>query len=95
MALLEPNERAVAVLMAQGLSNEQIAARLGFHDSRAVSRTNGQIYAAWGLNDSPTDEKVARTRAAIIARSGVLARWDEEGRPYVQDGRGEWVPWSA
>src|SRR5688572_4820814 len=32
LALLEPNEQAVARLLAQGLSNEQIAARLGFRD---------------------------------------------------------------
>ena len=59
-------EREVDVLrlIARGLTNEQIALRLGFHDRRAVSRTNGQIYAAWGLNNSTTDEKVARTRAA-------------------------------
>ena len=36
-------------------------------DKRTISRTNGQIYAAWGLDSSDTDEKVARTRAAIIA----------------------------
>src|SRR5215470_14826738 len=48
-ALLEPNEQAVARLLAQGLTNEQIAARSGFRDKRTISRTNGQIYAAWGL----------------------------------------------
>src|SRR5512138_2798494 len=63
LALLEPNEQAVAWLLAQGLSNEQIAARLGFRDKRTVSRTNGQIYAVWGLNETTVDEKVARTRA--------------------------------
>jgi DNA-binding NarL/FixJ family response regulator len=66
LALLEPNEQAVARLLALGLTNEQIAARLGFRDKRTISRTNGQIYAAWGLDSSDTDEKVARTRAAII-----------------------------
>ncbi|MFN2271379.1 MAG: response regulator, partial [Anaerolineae bacterium] len=59
LALLEPNEREVIALVAQGLTNEQIAERLGFRDKRAVSRTNGQIYAAWRLNETPTDEKVA------------------------------------
>src|SRR5581483_12102342 len=34
MALLEPNEQQVAKLLAQGLSNEQIAARMGFKDKR-------------------------------------------------------------
>jgi DNA-binding NarL/FixJ family response regulator len=85
LALLEPNERAVALLLAEGLSNEQIAARQGFRDKRTISRTNGQIYAAWGLNDSATDEKVARTRAAIIVREGRLLRWDEDGTVHVVD----------
>jgi len=49
LALLEPNEQAVARMLAQGLTNEQIAARMGFRDKRTISRTNGQIYAAWGL----------------------------------------------
>lgn len=92
MALLEPNEQIVARLLAQGLSNEQIAARLGFRDKRTISRTNGQIYAAWGLNDTATDEKVARTRAALIMRVGRLLVWDDHGVPLVQDARGEWVP---
>jgi DNA-binding NarL/FixJ family response regulator len=93
MALLEPNEQAVARMLAQGLSNEQIAARMGFRDKRTISRTNGQIYAAWGLADSATDEKVARTRVAIIMREGRLLTWDAEGRPYTTDSRGEPVPY--
>lgn len=91
MALLEPNEQAVARMLAQGLSNEQIAARMGFRDKRTISRTNGQIYAAWGLNDSATDEKVARTRAAIIIREGRLLMWDEQGVPHALNDRGQWV----
>src|SRR5439155_24199791 len=84
MALLEPNEQVVARMLAQGMTNEQIAARLGFQDKRTISRTNGQIYTAWGLvqtgaKDSTTDEKVARTRAAIIAREGRLIAWDPDG----------------
>jgi DNA-binding NarL/FixJ family response regulator len=93
MALLEPNEQAVARMLAQGMSNEQIAARLGFRDKRSISRTNGQIYAAWGLADSATDEKVARTRAAIIVREGRLMMWDDQGGPHVLDTRGEWAPY--
>jgi DNA-binding NarL/FixJ family response regulator len=93
MALLEPNEQAVARLLAQGLSNEQIAARLGVRDKRSISRTNGQIYNAWGLNESTTDEKVARTRAALIIRAGRLIAWDEHGAPFVLDARGEWIPY--
>jgi DNA-binding NarL/FixJ family response regulator len=91
MSLLEPNEQAVARLLAQGLTNEQIAARVGFHDKRTISRTNGQIYAAWGLSHSATDDKIARTRAAIIVKIGRLIRWDAAGIAHVLDERGEWV----
>lgn len=91
MVLLEPNEQAVARMLAQGLSNEQIAARMGFRDKRTISRTNGQIYAAWGLSDSATDEKIARTRAALIVREGRLIQWDEQGIPYVLDAHEKWV----
>ncbi len=93
MALLEPNEQVVARMLAQGLTNEQIATRLGFRDKRTISRTNGQIYAAWGLDISATDEKVARTRASIIVQSGRLIVWDEQGAARVQNERGDWVPW--
>ncbi len=79
MALLEPNEQVVARMLAQGLTNEQIAAQLGFRDKRTISRVNGQIYTVWGLKDTPTDEKVARTRAAIIVQKGKLIHWDEDG----------------
>ena len=92
LALLEPNERAVVALLAQGMTNEQIAGRLGFHNKRAVSRTNGQIYTAWNLNDTPTDEKVARTRAAVIYHRRQLIIWDADGRPQAADPRGNWVP---
>ena len=93
MALLEPNEQIVACMLAQGMSNEQIAARLGFRDKRSISRTNGQIYAAWGLADNATDEKVARTRAAIIVREGRLVMWDDQGAPHIFDARGAWAPY--
>lgn len=93
MALLEPNEREVALMLAQGMSNEQIAARLGFRDKRTISRVNGQIYAAWGLSETTTDEKIARTRVAIIVKEGRLIYWDEGGTARVMDERGEWVPW--
>jgi DNA-binding NarL/FixJ family response regulator len=95
MAVLEPNEQAVARLLAQGLTNEQIAARMGFRDKRTISRTNGQIYAAWGLGDSATDEKVARTRAALIVQAGRMIAWDADGVARVMDERGVWVPWSS
>ena len=93
LALLEPNEQIVARMLARGLSNEQIAARLGFRDKRTISRTNGQIYAAWGLAESATDEKIARTRAAIILTEGRLLQWDEAGQAYAMDERGDWAPY--
>jgi DNA-binding NarL/FixJ family response regulator len=95
MALLEPNEQIVAQMIAQGLTNEQIADRLGFRDKRTISRTNGQIYAAWGLADTATDEKIARTRAALIVHTGRLIQWDADGIARVMDERGHWVEWSA
>jgi DNA-binding NarL/FixJ family response regulator len=95
LSLLEPSEQAVARMLAEGLTNEQIAARMGFKDKRTISRTNGQIYTAWGLNDTATDEKVARTRASIIAREGRLFAWDADGTARVLDERGEWVVWEG
>jgi DNA-binding NarL/FixJ family response regulator len=93
LSLLEPNEQAVARMLAAGLTNQQIAARLGFRDKRTISRTNGEIYAAWGLADSAADEKTARTRAAIIVHSRRLIRWDDEGTAYTLNARGEWEPY--
>lgn len=95
MDLLEPNEQQVAKMLAQGLSNEQIAARMGFKDKRTIARTNGQIYAAWGLADNAMDEKIARTRAALIVRAGRLLRWDGEGMPRMQNERGDWIAWEG
>jgi len=94
MALLEPNEQTVARYLAQGLTNEQIAMRMGFRDKRTISRTNGQIYISWDLSASATDEKIARTRAALIVQAGRLIHWDERGVPHVLDELGEWVPLS-
>jgi DNA-binding NarL/FixJ family response regulator len=91
-ALLEPNELQVAELMAQGLTNEQIAARLGLRDARAVSRTNGRIYDAWRLSDTTTDEKVARARATLIYLRDLPIVWDAEGRAMVPERRGGWTP---
>lgn len=95
MSVLEPNEQAVARMLAAGMTNEQIAARMGFKDKRTISRTNGQIYCAWGLNDTTTDEKVARTRAAIIMGAGRIISWDENGHAQVLNERGEWVAWES
>jgi DNA-binding NarL/FixJ family response regulator len=91
MALLEPTEQVVARMLAEGLSNEQIAARLGFRDKRTISRMNGQIYAAWGLSQTAVDEKLARTRAALIVREGRLLTWDDDGTPRTLDAQGHWV----
>jgi DNA-binding NarL/FixJ family response regulator len=93
LSLLEPNEQQVAKMLASGMTNEQIASRMGFRDKRTISRTNGMIYTAWGLNDTTTDEKVARTRAALIFQAGRLIEWDDNGNPRVRDERGQWVPW--
>jgi DNA-binding NarL/FixJ family response regulator len=91
--LLEPNERQVALMLAQGLSNQQIAERMGFRDKRTISRVNGQIYSAWNLNQTVGDEKVARTRAAIIVVHGRLLAWDNDGTVKALDDRGEWQEW--
>jgi hypothetical protein len=64
---------------------------MGFRDKRTISRINGQIYSAWNLNETTTDEKVARTRAAIIVNTGRLISWDETGKPHMLDEMGEWV----
>lgn len=95
MAMLEPNERRVAEMLAQGMTNEQIAQIIGFKDKRTISRTNGQIYAAWGLNTNATDEKIARTRAAIIARTDLLIEWDETGQAFILDEKNNWQPWEG
>ncbi|HTP09954.1 MAG TPA: response regulator transcription factor [Anaerolineae bacterium] len=91
LELLEPNERDVVKLLAQGMTNEQIATRLNFRDRRAVSRTNGQIYAAWGLDNSTEDEKTARARATLIYNTGRMIIWDDDGTPRVRDAQGKWV----
>jgi hypothetical protein len=42
-----------------------------------------------------TDEKVARTRAAIIVQTGRLISWDGDGVAYILDERDKWVPFST
>ncbi|MCP4360665.1 MAG: response regulator transcription factor [Chloroflexi bacterium] len=95
MGLLEPNEQQVARMVAQGMSNEHIAACMGFRDKRTISRINGQIYTAWGLNKTKTDEKVARTRAAIIVQHGRLISWTDDGILQILDAAGNWVEWRS
>ena len=93
MDLLEPNEQTVAKMVAQGMSNKQIADRLGFRDKRTISRINGQIYTTWGLNETASDEKIARTRVAIIVNNGRFIQWNEQGVPHIMDERNNWVQW--
>ncbi|HEX8835216.1 MAG TPA: response regulator transcription factor [Abditibacteriaceae bacterium] len=95
LSLLEPNEASVAAMLALGMTNEQIATRMGFRDKRTISRVNGQIYTSWGLNDNDTDEKVARTRAALIYRTGRLIEWDNNGVARVQTEHDGWVVWNG
>ncbi len=95
MSLLEPNEQQVAKMVAAGMSNLHIAQRLGFRDKRTISRINGQIYTAWGLNATSTDEKVARTRATIIVNLGRLLTWDEAGIAYTWDEAGNQILWEG
>jgi DNA-binding NarL/FixJ family response regulator len=92
LALLEPIERDVVRLLAQGMTNEQIARQLGLRDARAVSRANGQIYAAWHLADTTTDEKVGRTRATLIYNARQMIVWGEDGVARVQNAQGQWIP---
>lgn len=94
--MLEPNEQAVARLLALGLTNEQIAERLGFRDKRTISRTNGrEIHVRPGgwLAATPTKRLPARAGAAIIMATWWLITWDEGGQAFVQSARGEWVHW--
>ncbi len=93
LSLLEPHEQQVVRLLAQGMTNEQIAERMGFRDKRTISRINGQIYATWGLADNATDEKIARTRAALIVAAGRLLHWEGDGAPLAESPDG-WLPWS-
>ncbi|TGL50687.1 DNA-binding response regulator [Leptospira wolffii] len=95
LSILEPNERIVAEMLSQGMSNEQIAAKLGFKDKRTVSRINGQIYAAWDLNETNADEKVARTRATLIVISDRFLQWEEDGKVFYRNSSGEWTPWKS
>ena len=93
LSLLEPNEKEVVKLLARGLSNEQIASRMGVKDKRTISRINGQIYTVWGLADNATDEKVARTRATLIVQENKLLMWSEKGNVTFINEKGEEVKW--
>ncbi|WP_367897983.1 response regulator [Leptospira sp. WS58.C1] len=94
LAVLEPNERSVAEMLAKGFSNEQIAQHFGFKDKRTISRINGQIYSAWGLNETNSDEKVARTRAALIVLSNRFLEWDVDEKIFYRNSSGDRIPWT-
>ena len=65
--LLEPNEQAVVGLVAQGFTNEQIAARLGYHDAREIP--NYWTYAKdFVLNDHMFEPVVMPDREQIGRR---------------------------
>lgn len=91
--LLEPAERRVALMVSTGMTNQQIADRLGYKDRRTIARVNGQIYSTWGLNESAMDEKVARTRLALIVQTNRLIAWDDDGTAQVENEQGDWVEW--
>ena len=93
MSVLEPNEQKVARMLVMGMTNEQIALVMGFRDKRTISRINGQIYSSWGLNNSTSDEKVARTRAVIIAQQNKMIIWDDEGNAFELKDNGDEIPW--
>jgi len=95
LSLLEPTEREVVRLLAQGLTNEQIARAVGLRDARTVSRVNGQIYASWQLADTTIDEKVARTRAALIYNAKQMIVWDQDGLARIQNAQGQWIPFDT
>ncbi|MEM7181821.1 MAG: response regulator transcription factor [Spirochaetota bacterium] len=90
--LLEPNELKVALLLGNGYSNEQIARIMGYKDKRTISRINGQIYIVWDLKENKEDEKIARTRAALIVRENKLLHWEKDGRAFYEK-KGEWLEW--
>lgn len=47
------------------------------------------------MSESAVDEKVARARATLIYTLNRMIIWDEQGVAYVQNRRGEWVPFYA
>jgi len=79
--LLSSRESQVIARMAHGMANVHIAHTLGLKDAREVSRLNGDVYAALGLPLTGADEKVARTRAALIYLCDLVLHWDDAGRP--------------
>src|SRR5258708_22560584 len=61
-ALLEPNEVRVAELVAQGMTNEQIAARLNLHDNEAFGRPMDVFFSPGASTKTPVVIKVRRPR---------------------------------
>jgi len=75
MALLEPTEPGCGPpLGTRQIPTSRSAAQLGLPDKRTISRVNGQIYVAWELSQTTTDEKVpapARRSSPAPASSSV------------------------
>ncbi|MCB1179210.1 MAG: response regulator transcription factor [Leptospiraceae bacterium] len=94
LELLEPVEKKVALMLARGFSNEQMAKVLGYKDKRSISRINGLIYTIWELREDGMDEAVARTRASIMVRENKMLNWEDDGRCFYKDTKGEWVEWN-
>jgi len=87
---LTTQELEVLSLIAQGLTNSQIAQRCEISCPRAVSRINGHIYARLGVLDITAEEKVARLRATLIYLTGRAIQWDADGVPSIQHITGSW-----
>ncbi len=70
LQVLEPAEQSVARLLAQGFTNEQIAARLGFRDKRTISRSTGKSMQCGVWQRAPLTKKShARARRSSRART--------------------------
>ena len=55
----------------------------------------GAVLGEGEANETTTDEKVARTRAAIIMREKRLISWDVDGVPYIMNENGTWIEWEG
>ena len=73
----------------------KVAGRLGFQAQRSGGGVSGQNYATCDRDRNAADEKSGRRRAAIIARSVLLIRWDEDGNACILNERDQWVPWTS
>jgi hypothetical protein len=85
LAMLEPNEQEVARMLAQGMTNEQIAARMGFRDKRTISRTNGQpapaLHRTAGTGPAVPPRPPRRDSAGLACGDAQSQRPTENGLP--------------